>query len=260
MKSDYSLQDITKALLDIGISKGDDVFIHSNLGFFGILEGCRSGEQLCESFLTVIQSVIGDEGTIVTPTFSYSYCHNEVFDPYQTKTNCGMLSEYMRKTYPNNRTMDPNFSVCGVGKRMAEYMQCNVHEAFGKDSFWEKFMRHDGKIICMNFDSGSTFVHFIERSNNVSYRYNKAFNGKTVIRDAVKKDYAVHFVFDEADDAPSMERVDELCKKHHISKQVNLGKGTILAFSTQEYYDFFTNLLRVRPRVLCVKEELPDEK
>ena len=260
MKSDYSLQDITKALLEIGIGKGDDVFIHSNLGFFGILEGCRSGEQLCESFLTAIQSVLGDEGTIVTPTFSYSYCHNEVFDPYKTKTNCGMLSEYMRKMYPNQRTLDPNFSVCGVGKHMVEYMQCNIHEAFGKDSFWEKFMRHDGKIICMNFDSGSTFVHFIERSNNVSYRYNKAFNGKTVIRDAVKKDYAVHFVFDGAGDAPSMERVDELCKKHHISKQVNLGKGTILAFSTQEYYDFFTNLLRVRPRVLCVKEELPDEK
>ena len=259
MRADYTTQDITKALMDIGIGKGDDVFIHSNLGFFGILEGCQSADQLCESFLTAIQSLIGDEGTIVTPTFSYSYCHNEVYDPYQTKTNCGILSEYMRKVYPDHRTLDPNFSVCGVGKHMWEYMQSNIHEAFGKNCFWEKFMQHDGKVICMNFDSGSTFVHFIERNNNVSYRYNKAFNGKTIINGVVKKDYAVHFVFDRADDAPSMERVDELCKAHQISEEVNLGKGTILAFSTQRYYDFFTGLLKKRPRVFCVKEVFPDE-
>lgn len=259
MKADYSVQDIKKALLDIGITKRDDVFIHSNLGFFGVLEGCRSADQLCESFLTAIQSVIGDEGTVVVPTFSYSYCHNEVYNPYQTKTNCGMLSEYMRKMYPDNRTLDPNFSICGVGKHMDEYMQCNIHEAFGKGCFWEKFMRHNGKIICMNFDSGSTFIHFIERNNNVSYRYNKAFNGQTKVNYDITKDYAVHFVFDGADDAPSMERVDELCKKYHVSKQRDLGKGTILAFSTQEYYNFFTDLLKERPRVLCAKEVLSDE-
>lgn len=260
MKSDYSLQDITKALLDIGISKGDDVFIHSNLGFFGILEGCRSGEQLCESFLTAIQSIIGDEGTIVTPTFSYSYCHNEVYDPHQTKTNCGMLSEYMRKTYPNQRTLDPNFSVCGVGKHMVEYMQCNIHEAFGKDSFWEKFMRHDGKIICMNFHAASTFIHFIECENKVDYRYNKAFNGQTILESKTIKDYAVHFVYDGADDAPCVERVTELCKENGVSKQVSLGKGLMRSFSARKYYNFFTDLLKVRPRVLCVKEELPDGK
>ena len=256
MKADYTVQDITNALLDIGISKGDDVFIHSNLGFFGVMEGCRSAEQLCERFLTAVRAVTGDEGTVVTPTFSYSYCHNEVYDPNATKTNCGMLSEYMRKTYPMNRTLDPNFSVCGVGKHMEEYMQCNIHEAFGKDCFWDKFMQYNGKIICMNFDSGSTFVHFIERNNNVPYRYNKAFNGTTMMNGILKRDYAVHFVFDEPGDAPSMERVDELCKTHHISKQVNLGKGTILAFSTREYYNFFADLLKVRPRVLCVQEVL----
>ena len=256
MKADYTVQDIQKALWDIGITEGDDVFIHSNLGFFGVLEGCRSADALCESFLTALQSVIGDEGTVVTPTFSYSYCHGEVFDPYRTKTNCGMLSEYVRKVYPENRTLDPNFSVCGTGKHMAEYMQCNIHEAFGKDCFWERFMRRDGKIICMNFDAGSTFVHFIERENDVPYRYNKAFNGETLLDGVLQKDYAVHFVFEGADNAPCMERVDELCKEYDISRQVDLGKGTILAFSTKRYYDFFTNLLKDRPRVLCVKEVL----
>ena len=256
MKSDYSIQDIQKALLEIGIQYGDDVFIHSNLGFFGILEGCRSADALCESFFSAIKSVVGDEGTIITPTFSYSYCHNEIFDPYNTKTNCGMLSEYMMKLYPDNRTMDPNFSVCGTGAHMEEYKKCNIHEAFGEGCFWDLFQQNHGKIICMNFDSGSTFVHFIERKNNVSYRYNKAFNGQTLVNGKLKRDYAVHFVFEGADDAPCQERVDELCKEYHISKQTNLGRGTILAFPVQEYYDFFSDILKKRPRVLCAKEVL----
>lgn len=256
MKANYSLKDIEDALNKIGITKGDDVFIHSNLGFFGIQEGCRTADDLCEGFLTAIRNVVGSEGTIITPTFTYSYCHNEIYNPYTSKTTCGMLAEYMIKKYPENRTLDPNFSVCGIGKNMKEYKASNIHEAFGKDSFWDKFLANKGKIICMNFDSGSTFIHYIERQNNVSYRYNKAFNGQTVIKEKMYRDYAVHFVYDGGEDAPCMERVDELCKEHGISKQVNLGKGTILSFSSREYYDFFSELLKKRPRVLCAKENI----
>lgn len=256
MKYDYTIQDILSALTEIGIVEGDDIFIHSNLGFFGVLEGCRSADGLCESFIAAIKTVIGEQGTVITPTFSYSYCHNEVFDPYITRTNCGILSEYMMKMYPDNRTMDPNFSVCGIGQNMEEYKLCNIHEAFGKDSFWDKFKENNGKIVCMNFDSGSTFIHYIEKENDVSYRYNKAFNGQTRVNGEIKKDYAVHFVYDRDDDAPCMERVDKLCKEYNISHQVNLGKGTILAFSVQKYYSFFSELMKERPRVLCKEEML----
>lgn len=258
MKADYTREDVCKAMEAVGIGRGDDVFLHSNLGFFGLPENCRSSEEMCELFRTSIQSVIGDDGTFVVPTFSYSYCHGEIYDPLQTKTNCGMLSEYMRKKFPQNRSLDPNFSICGTGAHMGEYLRCNIHETFGKGSFWEKFMQYDGKIVCMNFDAGSTFVHYIERQNNVPYRYNKAFNGISMIDGASHRDYAVHFVCDGGDDAASMERVDELCTEHGISKQVELGKGTVLSFSAQTYFDFFSKLLKTRPRILCVKEELSE--
>lgn len=256
MKTDYTGRDIQEALQAVGICLGDDVFIHSNLGFFGMLEGCRSANDICEGFLTAIKDVVGAAGTVAVPTFSYSYCHGEVYDPYETRTGCGMLSEYVRQRFPENRTLDPNFSICGLGAHMEEYKQCNIHESFGCGSFWEVFMKNKGKIICMNFDAGSTFIHFIERKNDVPYRYNKAFNGETLKDGRLQKDYAVHFVFEGEADAPCMERVDALCREHHIFKQVNLGKGTILAFPVQEYFTFFSDLLKRRPRVLCRKEGL----
>lgn len=256
MKSNYTATSIIDKLYEVGICEGDDVFIHSNLGFFGILDGCKTPYSLCEAFVNAIVTVIGKSGTVITPAFSYSYCHGEIFDPYLTKTTCGMLASYMLERYPGNRTLDPNFSICGFGSNIEEYKTCNIHESFGKDCFWDLFKKNDGKIICMNFDAGSTFIHYIERQNNVQYRYNKAFNGKTKIGDKIYRDYAVHFVFDDENDAPCMERVDLLCRENNICKSTVLGKGTILSFPVNDYYNFFSSLLKRRPRVLCVKEEI----
>ncbi len=254
MTADYTEGDIVLALREVGISARDDVFLHSNLGFFGQLEGCRSADGLCAAFLRSIREVIGEEGTVTVPTFSYSFCHSELYDPYVTKTTCGMFAEYMLRKNPGNRTLDPNFSVCGEGPNMRDYLNCNTHDTFGEKSFWELFRKNKGKIICLNFDSGSTFIHYIERQNNVSYRYNKAFNGQLVVDGKIVRDYAVHFVHNGQDDAPCMERVDRLCKEHGISRQTNLGRGTVLAFSCNRYYDFFSDLLKTRPRVLCKEE------
>lgn len=256
MKANYTKQDIIEALRAVGIHEGDDVFIHSNLGFFGVLEDCKSATDLCERFIEAIQIVIGKEGTILCPTFSYSYCHNEIYNPETTGTTCGMLSEYMIRNYSENRTLDPNFSICGLGGRIKDYLNCNIHEAFGKNCFFEKFMHNDGKILCMNFDAGSTFVHYIERCNDVPYRFNKAFNGQTAIGDNTYRDYAVHFVFEGEADAPCMERVDELCRLNDICKETNLGRGTVLASPSRKYFDFFSELLKVRPRVFCKMETI----
>ena len=37
--SDYSKKDILIALRNAGLVKGDDILVHSNLGFFGKLDG-----------------------------------------------------------------------------------------------------------------------------------------------------------------------------------------------------------------------------
>ena len=256
MRVDYKKEDIVEALYSVGISLGDDVFIHSNIGFFGMLENCKSANDLCEGFIGAIREVIGEEGSIICPTFSYSYCHGEIYNPATTGTTCGMLSEYMIKHYPENRTLDPNFSVCGIGKAFDVYKNCNIHESFGSGSFFELFKNRNGKILCLNFDAGSTFVHYIERANNVDYRYNKAFNGQTEIDGKITKDYAVHFVFEGDDNYPCMERVDDLCRENNICKEVCLGKGTVLASPSKEYFDFFSNVLKTRPRVFCKTENV----
>lgn len=252
----YTRENVIESLQKIGIKEGDSVFIHSNLGFLGMMENCLTKEKLCEEFLNAIKTTIGDEGTIIAPAFSYSFCHGEVYKPLETGTTCGMLSEYMIHNYGHNRSLDPNFSICGVGKDIIYYRDCNVHEAFGKDSFWERFVKKGGKIICVNFDAGSTLIHYIEKLNHVAYRYNKAFNGIKIVDGKQIRDYAVHFVYDydKPEDAYNPSRIDILCKDKGIAKTAYLGKGSILAFPVREYVEYISELIKERPRIL-VRDE-----
>ena len=253
MKSDYTSFEFEECLRGIGIAAGDNLFIHSNIGFFGRMKEVKTADELCEKIYSVLKNVVTEIGTIVLPTFSYSFCHNEVFNPKSTKTDCGMLTEYAIRQEDTIRSLDPNFSIVAWGKRAIEYTENPTHESFGQGSFWSRILESGGKIVCMNFDCGSTFVHYVERANSVSYRFNKAFNGTFHLDNGSEwRDYAVHYVFEGEDDYPSFDRLDKKCRETGICKIGNVGRGTILSMDINEYYSLICKMLEDNPRCLTV--------
>ena len=50
----YNKRDITSSLNKLKLEKGDSLFIHSNIGFFGILEGAKDIDDICEIFFDTI--------------------------------------------------------------------------------------------------------------------------------------------------------------------------------------------------------------
>ncbi len=251
----YTYTDIVDALKSVGIKEGDTLFIHSNIGFYGRMENVKKPEELCDGFLRALCKVVGTEGTVVMPTFSYSFCHNEVYDAKTTPTTCGMLPEYMRKQEGVIRSNDPNFSVAAIGKLAEYYTENPAHESFGEGSFWERFLKNKGKILCMNMDCGSTFVHYIEHLNHVPYRYNKAFNGIWIDENGEeKRDYFVHYVcsMEKPEDVAYFVRLDEKCHAAGICKSASLGKGTLLVMDSEKYVDFISSTLKTEPRFLTV--------
>lgn len=254
----YTYGDIIDALKSVGIVEGDTLFIHSNIGFYGRMENVKRPDELCHGFLKALTDVVGETGTVVMPTFSYSFCHGEIYDAKTTPTTCGMLPEYMRKQEKVIRSNDPNFSIAAVGKLGKYYTENPAHESFGEGSFWERFLKKKGKILCMNMDCGSTFVHYIEHLNQVPYRYNKAFNGIWIDEDGNKKrDYFVHYVcsMEKPEDVAYFVRLDEKCHKEGICKSADLGKGTLLVMESEKYAEFISNTLKTEPRFLTVGGE-----
>jgi len=251
-RNDYNQNQIYDALKKNGICEGDSLFLHSNIGFFGILENAKTQNDYCKAFFDAIFSVIGLEGTLVVPTFTYSYCWGKIFDKENTPSTCGVFTEYVRKKQNSFRSTDANFSISSIGKN-AEYFTKNSPEnPFGNDSFWERFLSKNGKICNLNFDAGSTFFHFVERQLNVSYRYDKAFEGKSIIDGKIISGKFYHYVRDSSNPNvyPNFTKFDKRARELGLAKSENLGRGQIVCISVKDTMKLIKEEIKKTPNFL----------
>src|SRR5215470_17644167 len=109
--SDYSSADIKAALDKLPLGRGDIIFCHSNIGFFGRSSYGTYGD-VCEAFFDALMARLGYEGTLCVPTFTYSFQRGEVFDPDCSVSSMGVFAEWIRKHEASTRSDDPCYSVC----------------------------------------------------------------------------------------------------------------------------------------------------
>lgn len=249
---DYTMEDIIRSLTEVGVSKGDNIFTHSNIGFFGRLKGATIEDDYYHIFKNAIFEVIGGSGTLVVPTFSYSFCWSNSFDKDKTPSVCGFLSEMVRKDPQSLRSEDANFSIAAIGKN-AEYFTKDAPErSFGSNSFWERFLDRKGKFCNFNFDSASTFIHYVERCLKVPYRYDKSFPGTSIANGREQKRVFYHFVYDlnKPFNAPDFVAFDKKAKDADLAKVADLGKGQIVLISAQDTFELIKNELKENPAFL----------
>lgn len=251
-KHDYSKDDIIKALVDVGISKNDNVFIHSNIGFFGKLQDATNKESYYEIFRGAILEVIRKNGTIVVPTFSYSFCWNQTYDKKISPSTTGMFPEMIMRDPKSFRSDDANFSVTAIGKNAEYFTKDAPSDSFGKNSFYERFLQNKGKICNFNFDAGSTFVHYVEKLIGVPYRFEKAFTGKSVVDGQLRDETYIHYARDLSNPKvyPDFSKMDKLAKKLGLAKTANLGRGQIVCISARDTLELIYQEIKKDPNFL----------
>lgn len=229
-------RDFLIALRECGVKKGDIVLIHADISVFGKL--CSLNKSfLLQSLVDVIMESVGEDGTVIMPTFSYSFCNGEIFDTDHTKSRIGILPEYFRKQPNVSRTKHPIFSAAIWGKLKNDFLAVG-QDSFGRESIFGKIHQWGGKIVFLGAPFVScTFLHYVEQAKRVPYRYMKEFSGK--IRDDGREytETCYYFVRDmtqnTALDAVKLE-------KHFIDsgimKKTQLAHGTILAIDTDMFF------------------------
>lgn len=253
--SDYTKADLKAALDSLPLERGDVVFCHSNLGFFGRAEGVTDSNALCEMFFDAIMERIGPNGTLCVPTFTYSFPRGEVYDPMAGSPEMGMFSEWVR--VKGWRSPDPCYSVAAIGDEAQELTEYAPENSFDSQaSFWARFRDLNGKILNLNFDAGSTFVHYVERDMNVPYRFDKTFMG--VVREGGTSHLArrstiwVRYL-DDALEA-RFEAFDALARGCGLFHTVKLGRGEMGVIGANETYGLIYNTLPSRPWFLTKAE------
>jgi len=242
----YNQKDIEDSLIRVGIRKGDIIFSHMNLGFFGIPEGGMSEDNLFEIFYKAIFNVLGEKGVLIVPTFSYTFASKgQKFDIDNTPSKMGFFAEKIRKLSNSARTNDPMFSVAMSGniKKIFPDKVSVSSQCFGDNSIWDLMYKNNAKICNFNVDSGSTYIHYVEKKHNVPYRFDKLFSG--VVTNG-EKEYSSEVLFfcRKLKYLPNFTKFDYYVKSNAIAKVAKLGRGSLVSISCKDTSKVFAKLYK----------------
>jgi aminoglycoside 3-N-acetyltransferase len=179
----YSCQDVTRAMIEAGVGRGDTVYLSTQLYGIGMLTGARNAADLAAGFVAGVRDAIGPSGTIVVPTFTQQVGRYGV--PYiheETPSLTGIVGEYLRSRPDASRSLHPVFSVTAQGPNAQTITSDISTVAFGHDSVFDRLYKLGSKCVCAGFDfySGhiTSLMHYVETSFAVPYYYNKIVASK----------------------------------------------------------------------------------
>jgi aminoglycoside 3-N-acetyltransferase len=256
--ADYDRAAIASCLAGLPLGPGDIVFSHSNIGYFGRLDGAKTGTDVAAALAEAILARIAPGGTLVVPTFTYSFPAREVFDVENTASKMGLFAEWVRRQPTAIRSADPCYSVAALGARAVELTADVPENSFGPGSFFDRFHKGSGKILNLNFDAGSTHIHYVERALRVPYRFDKTFHGTIREKGRERKAASVIWVRYLSDDAlaAAFEPFDRLARERERFVTAPLGRGSMGVISARDTYDLIAAMLPTRPWFLTKAESL----
>src|SRR5581483_2928236 len=112
-EGDYTESELSAALAACGIGEGDVVFVQVALDALGSARDCASDDQRSAMVLRALRHAVGETGTLVVPTYTFSFCRYEPFDLDSTPTTGGPWSpsaeflEHVRHAPDAMRSRDP---------------------------------------------------------------------------------------------------------------------------------------------------------
>lgn len=131
--------------------------------------------------IETILKKIGDNGTLLIPTYNWDFCKGKVFDYYKTPSSAGDLGNFALKYKNFKRTLNPIYSFAVIGKD--KNLLCNLpHEScFGDNSPFSYLIKKNGINLFIGFEDyreGFNFPYLAEEKIGVDHRYFKYFFGR----------------------------------------------------------------------------------
>lgn len=170
------------------LAPGDTVLLHSDLSLLGLPEGMAGSQgkkTFMEALFSLLMEVLGPQGTLAAPAFTYSYARSGLpFDQQNSPSEVCMFSEFLRTRPQSVRSLHPLFSLTALGERAEQICGESGPSAYGYGSPMHRLCQARGKILFLGalpWDT-MTFIHHIEHMAGVPYFYHKAFDYPVISR------------------------------------------------------------------------------
>lgn len=175
------IPELTEHLKSLRIPRYSTVVIHSSLFHFGQFDGG------VRRFFRMIEEVFDETHTVIMPAFNWEFATVKYWNYHSTKSQCGVLTEYMRKLPDTSRTIHPFHSVSVRGPNQDRFTAQVCSSSFGSGSVFETLYNLSAFNLSLGspFVGGASFCHYVEELLRVPYRYYKYFDGEVVNQHSV---------------------------------------------------------------------------
>ncbi len=248
---------IADLLRALGVKRGQAVMLHSTVYSLGVIEGGLQGLE------RAIMHVLGPEGTLIVPTFTYSFRRREVFDVANSTSalNIGVFAEHVRLHPQSIRSTDPMFSMASVGARATELMRRVGPMCFGPGSVYARLFDRDVTFVGLGvgYSQGlSGFIH-LEKLADVPYREALVFKGKCLSLSGRSYDDTAHHFARREDYWPgatiNRAAMGALLEHRGISRAISYGYGRHVALRGLDWKDAVLQELHSNPHAMLREPE-----
>jgi aminopeptidase-like protein/aminoglycoside N3'-acetyltransferase len=246
--TNYSRADLVNGLRLTGLGLGDVVFFQVSHRILGLAEGGTSEKELCELLYSAMRKVIGPEGTMLLPAFSFSFPRNEEFDTQTTPSIQGGWSssleflEYFRRLPWVVRSADPIHSVAGLGPQAEKLLTRLPNTSFGDDCLYERLVKSDGKICGIGVGlAEAPFLHYVEETVGVPFRYRKLFTG-IIGQDGQrsKQGWVSNVPIQASNGLPDGTRMEKIARAEGRCRVAEVGMGEVVSIGCRSFHELIS--------------------
>ena len=233
---------IDKAFASVGVNSDDIVMIHADAGVAGQYRELPANEML-DHLINQIKAYFSPKGTVLVPSFSYSFTKNENFHVDSTPSDVGLFSERFRQGKDVKRSSHPIFSICAWGKFADDFLGGTAFDCFGSGTFFDMLFKRNVKLVVLGCSLNCiTFVHYVEQKSCVSYRYFKSFGGKVIIGGQIVDVNTRYFVRNrKLNTECNLTFFSKLATKRKMLSTGSAGRFPIAAIGAVDFFDVQPN-------------------
>jgi aminoglycoside 3-N-acetyltransferase len=241
-------EDILKILRNFDADQCDVLYIHTSMQFgMPNLELGRTA--LLESLANILYKL--NVPTLIMPSYTFSFCNEDVFNVSETRSSMGALNEYLRTRHHWKRSHDPLMSNILFGKEQRFITNIGKHSV-GEGSTFDLLAKSGLKVKFLFFGPRVhecfTYMHYLEAVEKVPYRYNFEFEGGIVDGEHQYKDKYALFIRDDGVEAGAGAKIYEnILIERQLAKFKRLGGGAITVLDLESAQKTYTDLLKISP-------------
>ena len=152
----YLIQAVIRdTLIEAGLKRGDAILGHFSLSRFGYIEGGA------DALIDTLLDLLGPEGTLMMPTFTFSWLGHQPYNPTETPSRVGAVTDRFWRHPEAQRSLHPTHSFAAIGPLATSLLEGHDHTQppLGENSPIARLAAANGKILMFARLKSNTSMH-----------------------------------------------------------------------------------------------------